>query len=220
MNLSGDIGLIATLLIVFTTGLASGVSPCTLPTIAFVVAYVGGKHDYSKKKGFVLSLAFVLGIALMLSVLGMFAGLLGNILLKAHILNYLIGIILILMGLWQLKVFDFGSGGSRLDNYKPKKGSGFVGSFLLGIPFGISASPCTMPITAAVLAYSATKGSVLYGMVLMFTYATGRSVPLLIVGTFTGLLNNLKFLSRYQSIIEKVSGVILITVALYLMWEA
>lgn len=77
-----------------------------------------------------------------------------------------------------------------------------------------------MPITAAVLAYSATRGSALYGMIIMFTYAIGRSIPLLIVGTFTGLLNNFKFLSKYQSIIEKISGVILIVIAIYFMWEA
>ncbi|NSW90623.1 MAG: hypothetical protein HPY74_08105 [Firmicutes bacterium] len=52
-----------------------------------------------------------------------------------------------------------------------KKRSGFIDAFLLGIPFGISAlPPCTMPITASVLAYSATRGSALLGAVLMFTY--------------------------------------------------
>ena len=91
---------------------------------------------------------------------------------------------------------------------------------MIGIPFGISASPCSMPITASVLAYSALKGSAIYGMLLMFTYSIGRSIPLLVVGTFTGLLNNLKFLSKYQETIEKASGVILILLALYFIWQA
>jgi len=184
-----------------------------------VVAYVSGKRDYSKKKGFILSLFFVLGIAAILSVLGMFAGLLGNMLLQSNILNYLIAIILILMGLWMLKVVIFTVKESNF-NHGPKEGSGALGAFLLGIPFGISASPCTMPITAAVLAYSATKGSPLFGMLLMFTYAIGRSLPILIVGTFTGLLNNLKFLNKFQDVIEKVSGTILILIALYFIWKA
>jgi len=198
MNLSGDMSLITTLLMVFTTGALSGLSPCTLPTVAFVVAYVSGKRDYSKKNGFVLSLLFVLGIAAILSVLGMFAGLLGNMLLQSKLLNYLIAIILILMGLWMLKVINFTVKETNF-NHRPKEGSGALGAFLLGIPFGISASPCTMPITAAVLAYSATKGSPIFGMLLMFTYAIGRSLPILIVGTFTGLSNNLKsYLTIYN----------------------
>lgn len=220
MSLTGDMSFIAILTVVFLTGLAGGLSPCTLPTAAFIVAYVSGKQKNSRMRAFILSLSFILGIAFMLSVLGIFAGLLGNILLKTNLLYYIIGFILIVMGLWMLKVFDFSSNGSKLDSIQPGKGSGVAGAFLLGIPFGITSSPCTMPITASVLAYSASKGSSLYGMLLMFTYAIGRSIPLLVTGTFTGLLNNIKFLSKYQELIEKISGVVLVLLALYFMWEA
>lgn len=219
MGLNTDANLIITLLIIFSTGLLSSLSPCTLPTVVFVAAYVSGRQDFSRKKGFVLSLAFILGIAFMLSILGMFAGLVGNILMNTRILNYIIAGVLLIMGLWLLKVFEF-SGGKELFHSTPKKGSGMLGAFLLGVPFGISASPCTMPITASVLAYSATKGSMLYGMVLMFTYAIGRSIPLLIVGTFTGLLKNIQFLSKYQEKVERISGVILLALALYFIWQA
>lgn len=219
MNLNLDSSLMSILIIVFSTGFLGGLSPCTLPTVACIVAYVGGNTNYSKKRGFVLSLSFILGIASMLSILGAFAGLLGNILLKTYLLNYIIAFILILMGFWLLDVFDF-SGSNINFKYNPKKGSGILGAFLLGIPFGISASPCTMPITASVLAYSATKGSPLYGMLLMFTFAIGRSIPLLIAGTFTGVLSHLKFLSNYQNVIEKIGGTIMITLALYFIWIA
>lgn len=219
MHMSGDASLIKILIVIFSTGVLSGLSPCTLPTVAFVVAYVSGNQDYNKKNGFILSLSFVMGIAFILSMLGMFAGLLGNFLVKTNTLNYIIAAILVIMGLWMLKVFNFNINDIRLKS-NPKKGSGTIGAFLLGIPFGISASPCTMPITASVLAYSATKGSALIGLLLMFTYAMGRSLPLLIVGTFTGLLNNLKGLSKYQEVIEKISGILLIIIALYFIWQA
>ena len=54
----------------------------------------------------------------------------------------------------------------------------------------------------------------------MFTYAIGRSIPLLVVGTFTGILKNLKAIAKYQSIIEKVAGAILILLAIYFIWQA
>lgn len=218
MGLSADMNLISTLLIVFSTGLIGGLSPCTLPTVIFVAAYVSGSQDYSRKRGFVVSLAFVMGIAFILSILGMFAGLLGNILMDTKVLNYIIAGILIVMGLWLLKVFDINT--SKDVQFTPKKGSGIVGAFLLGIPFGISASPCTMPITVSVLAYAASKGSMVYGMILMFIYAIGRSIPLLLVGTFTGIFKNIQGLSKYQHRIEKISGIALIILALYFIWQA
>jgi cytochrome c-type biogenesis protein len=219
MDLHLSQGLLPTLFIVLTTGIVSGLSPCTLPTVVFVAAYVSGKQNYSKKNGFILSLAFVLGIALMLSILGLFAGAVSSVLRDIKIMDYIIAGIFLIMGLWLLKVFEF-SGGNKSLGITPKKGSGILGAFLLGIPFGISASPCTLPITASVLAYSAIKGSMLYGALLMFTYAIGRSVPLVLVGTFTEILNKIEFLSKYQEKIEKISGFILILLACYFIWQA
>lgn len=217
MELSSDLTTWMTFGIVLSTGFLSGLSPCTLPTVIFVAAYVSGRTKYSKLQGFILSLSFVLGIAVMLSILGLFAGMVGTVFLNNSILNYIVAGVLIIMGLWLLKVFDFNFS-TDLFQHKLRRGSGFVGAFLLGIPFGISASPCTLPITASVLAYTATKGSMTLGTLLMFTYAIGRSIPLLIVGTFTGVLKHIQSISKYQSIIEQLSGIILIGLAIYFIW--
>jgi cytochrome c-type biogenesis protein len=219
MGLSLDSNLITTLAVIFTTGLLGGLSPCTLPTVVLVVGYVSGYRDSSRKRGFFLSLFFVLGIAFTLSMLGAFAGLIGRILQSTTILNYMIAIILGIMGLWMFGVIDLNMK-YQLKGMTPKKGSGLIGAFILGIPFGIAASPCTLPITASVLAYSASKGSAIYGMTLMFTYAIGRSIPLLVVGTFTGLLKNIRGIEKFQGYIEKVGGIILLLLALYFVWKA
>jgi len=219
MNIDVNTILIATLAIVFSTGFLSGLSPCTLPTVVFITAYVSGEKNYSKKRGFILSLAFILGIALMLSLLGVFAGLIGKILINTKILNYIIAGILIIMGFWLLRIIKFKTNNNFL-KFTPKKGSGIIGAFLFGIPFGFAASPCTLPVTFSVLAYSASKGSIFYGMILMFIFAIGRSTPLLVVGTFTGLLKNLGTLSKYQNIIEKIAGAILIILGIYFIWKA
>jgi cytochrome c-type biogenesis protein len=217
ISFSADATIIATLAIVFSTGFISGLSPCTLPTVVFITAYVSGEKVKSRKRGFILSLVFILGIAFMLSLLGVFAGFIGKIIANEEILNYIIAVILLIMGLWLLKVFKFNPNYS-FSKINPKRGSGILGAFLLGIPFGIAASPCTLPITLSVLAYSTIKGSVFFGMLLMFVFAIGRSVPILLVGTFTGLLKNLKVISRYQAVIERVAGAILIALSLYFIW--
>ncbi len=214
-----DANLLTTLAIIFSTGFLGGLSPCTLPTIVLVVGYVSGYRENSRMKGFILSLFFVLGIAFTLSILGAFAGAIGKILQNTKLLNYLVAAILGVMGLWMLKIFDFNTG-FDMKRLSPKSGSGAIGAFILGIPFGIAASPCTLPITASVLAYSAAKGSAVYGMTLMFTYAIGRSIPILLVGTFTGLLKNVKQLEKYQHKIETIGGIILVLLAFYFVWKA
>lgn len=219
INLSADATVAVTFAVVFSTGFLSGLSPCTLPTVVFITAYVSGKKINSKKRGFILSLAFILGIAFTLSILGVFAGFMGKIIANEQVLYYIIAAILLIMGLWLLKVLKFNPNYS-FSKINPKRGSGILGAFLFGIPFGIAASPCTLPITLSVLAYSAIKGSVFFGMLLMFTFAIGRSIPLLLVGTFTGILKNIKAFSKYQSIIEKVGGIIMILLAAYFIWQA
>ncbi|HYE83972.1 MAG TPA: cytochrome c biogenesis protein CcdA [Clostridia bacterium] len=219
ISLEMDANMLTTLIVIFSTGFLGGLSPCTLPTIVLVVGYVSGYRDNSKLKGFILSFFFVLGIAFTLSVLGALAGAIGNIMRNTRLLNYIVAAVLGVMGLWMLKILDFNKG-FAIKLPTPKKGSGAFGAFALGIPFGITASPCTLPITASVIAYSAAKGSALYGMVLMFTYAIGRSIPILLVGTFTGLLKNVKWLERYNDKIERVGGIILVLLSLYFVWKA
>jgi cytochrome c-type biogenesis protein len=211
--------LLITVILIFSTGIIAGLSPCTLPTAAFVVAYVSGKKDHSKKSGFMISLFFVLGIITTLTVLGVFSGIFGKLLNDTAVLNYTISIILLIMGLWLLKIFDFNIN-LPFSTKLPNKRNGFVAAYLIGIPFGISSSPCTMPITLSILAFSASKGSVFYGVLLMFFYALGRSLPLLMIGTFTGFLKNIKAITKYQSKIELVSGWVVIGLALYFIWIA
>jgi cytochrome c biogenesis protein CcdA len=215
-----DSNIFIALLAMFSTGFLGGLSPCTLPTVILIVAYVSGNTENSKKKSFILSLCFVLGIAFTLTLLGAFAGMVGKAFINTQLLNYIIVAILIFMGLWMLKVIDIQPKGKSPTKFTPKKGSGAIGAFLLGIPFGIAASPCTLPITASILAYSATKANPYLGATLMFVYAIGRSIPLIVIGTFTGLLKNLKALSKYQRIFEKLGGIIMILLALYFLWKA
>ena len=219
MGLSADASIFTTLAIVFVTGLMSSLSPCTLPTIVLIIGYVSGKAENSKLKSFIVSLSFAAGIAFTLTILGAFAGMAGKMLLQTKAFYYIVAGILLAMGLWMLKVLDINPKGI-FDFAAPQRDSGVLGAFLLGIPFGIAASPCTLPITGSVLAYSAIKGSPIYGMLMMFTYATGKSIPLILVGTFTGLLKNMEFLSKYQSIFEKIGGMLLLVLALYFIWIA
>jgi len=204
------------LLAVLAAGLVSGLSPCTLPTVVMVVAYVGGQEHQSRLKGFVLALFFVLGLALTLAAAGAFVSLAGKMFLGSNVVWYIAALIAVLMGANMLGLFTLP--GYSFSPSGIKRSSGVVGAFLLGIPFAIIASPCTTPVTATVLAYAATKGSVVYGFILLFVYAMGRSIPLLAAGTFTSVLKNAAKFARASEIIQRVSGLVLIGLGFYLLY--
>lgn len=98
--------------------------------------------------------------------------------------------------------------------------SGAAGAFLLGMPFGIAASPCTLPITIAVLIFLAAKGSLILGAVLMFIYAMGRSIPILLAGTCTGFLKGIKKFDKMQVVLEKIGGLAMIAIGVYFIFKS
>jgi cytochrome c-type biogenesis protein len=141
----------------------------------------------------------------------------GSIGLKAFL--GLASAIFILMGLWMLKIINFNNG-NLMSKMAVEKGSGGWGAFLLGLPFGIAASPCTLPVTIAVLLYLATLGNAFSAMLLMFVYTIGRSLPILLAGTFTGLLTRFEGFSSWQSAIEKIGGSVMVTIGVYFIFRS
>lgn len=208
--------LLSCLVITLSAGLISGLSPCTLPTILFVTAYVSSKGNTSKSRGLFLSLAFSTGIMLTVTLLGITAGYIGNMFMNSSLLNYITAAILLLMALWILDIITF-RGFAFGNGLKPQKSKGMLGAFMIGIPFGISASPCTMPITISFLAFAARIGSPFFGGLLMFTYSLGRCIPIISVGAFAGIINTFKNVSKYQPFIHKLSAAVMILISFYLI---
>ena len=105
--------------------------------------------------------------------------------------------------------------------FAPKTG-GIVGAFLLGALTGVIASPCAMPVLAVLLSYVAAKGNVVYGGLLLFTYALGHSLLVLIAGSSIGIAEamvNSKGLKKASTILKKASGVLLLLVAAYFLYD-
>lgn len=207
---------------IFGLGTVSGLSPCGIPTVALVVSYVSNNTKPSKLQGFLISLSFVFGIALVLTILGGFSGYAGTFLTQGgslfsstktigtRVFISFVFLSFIFLGLWILGIIKI-NGFNFMSSMKVKKASGAQGAFLLGLPFGIAASPCTLPVTIAILLYVATKGA-FTAMVLMFIYTIGRSIPILVAGTSAVFLKKLQGFSKWQIIIDKVAGIVMIAI--------
>jgi len=208
-------------LIVFLGGVITSLGPCNLATIPLIVGFVGGSHDLSRRRAFALSSAFALGLAITFMLLGIAAALVGAWLGSgSRWWYYLVAVICFVIGLQMLGVFHFDLpmvfGGLR-ERIGLK---GVPGALALGLVSGLVASQCATPVLAAILTYVMTKGALVYGATLLFVYALGRGVPVVLAGTFTGALKGMQSLGRWSPVIEKASGVIVLAVGFYFLWIA
>lgn len=171
---------------VFFGGVISSASPCVLATIPLVVGFVGDYAEGDRWKAFRYSLAFILGLSLTFTAFGAAAGLLGTMFGTLGGWWYVAaGAVAVVMGLQMIGLYEIRLPIRR--DYKPKRG-GIIGSFLLGLFFGVVSSPCATPALVVILTFVATKGEVLYGTALLFTYAVGHCALMLAAGTFTGFV--------------------------------
>lgn len=206
---------------VFVGGLTTALNPCVLASIPLAIGFVGG-YATGRSKGYAVLLALFLffGIAAAFTVLGVVASLAGTLFgTTSKFWPILIIIVCVVMGAQILFFPNFGIPMPR--GFTPKAG-GIVGAFLLGALTGVIATPCAMPVLAVLLTYVASKGNVFYGGLLLFTYALGHSLLVLVAGSSIGIAEamvNSKGLKKSSTILKKASGVVLVLVAAYFLYD-
>lgn len=192
-------------------GLLLALTPTVLVTVPVVMGYVAGEPGLRRWKAFTRSLAFVLGTATTFGAYGLIFGWAGTQLAPLFGANgFLVaGAVMVLLGLAML-------GKLRLRalalSAPERKVESLAGAYLLGLPFGLvgSACPCAIPVVLAMLLYAGSTGSAWFGALLLFVFALVRGLPLLLAGTFTGLLKDVKAIARWQPRLEKASGALLV----------
>ena len=207
-------------LLVFLGGVVTSIGPCNLAAIPLVVGYVGGSRELARRRAFVLSLTFAIGMALTFMLLGVAAAVVGGLMGAWRGWYYALAAVCLAIGLNMLGVFNWqipmGFGG-----WRERVGMrGLAGALALGLVSGLVASQCATPVLAAILTYVMAKGALVLGAGLLFVYALGRGVPVVLAGTFTGVLKQAASLGRWTAVIEKASGLIVIAVGLYFLWLA
>lgn len=197
--------------IIFLAGLLTSLSPCMLSMLPITIGYMGGYGAKSKAQAALQSTWFTLGLATTLAALGIIAAGLGKIYGQVGFgLPVIVSMVAILMGLNLLEIMPL-----RLPSWggtewiSPNLPDG-VRSYLLGLSFGIVASPCSTPVLATLLAWVAKTGNLGLGGVLLLTYAIGYATPLIIAGTFTATIKNLLQLRQWGGWINPLSGVLLL----------
>ena len=221
--------LLTVLPIFFVLGLLLSFTPCVLPMLPILSSIIVGKgaldregsgHGLTRTRGFVLALAYALGIATVYTALGVAAGLAGEGLAAALQQPWVLALFAALLVTLALSMFGFyelqlpSAWQTRLAQVSGRSSGGtLAGVFTMGAISALIVGPCVAaPLAGALLYISQTRDVVIGGSAL-FAMATGMSVPLLLVGVSAGSL--LPRAGRWMESIKRLFGVLLIAVALW-----
>jgi len=197
--------------IIFAAGLLTSLTPCMLSMLPITIGYIGGYEAKTRLQAAAQSAWFSLGLATTLAGLGILASYVGQVYGQIGIgLPVAVSIIAILMGLNLLEALPLPMPSFDSVGWISKDLPKGVRSYLLGLTFGLVASPCSTPVLATLLAWLSATGDVVLGGVLLLAYAAGYVAPLILAGTFTASIKKLLEMRQWSAWITPTSGALLV----------
>ena len=210
------------LLLIFFFGFLTSFTPCVYPLIPITLAVLGANKERSKGHSLIVSLSYVVGIAMTYAILGVIAAKTGQLfgsLISHPITIVVMSGLLFAMGLSLFGLFEI-QAPSFIRNRSQNIGSGggVIGAFLSGTVAGIIASPCVGPVLVGILAYIAQTQNSWLGFILLFTFAMGFGLLFIVLGTFSQLLHKLPRSGNWMNRIKYFLGAVLIGLSIYYAW--
>jgi len=220
---SGEFSILF-LFIAFFGGVIASLSPCSLGILPIIAAYVGGYGDNTEKanlKNFIGLISFVLGLSVVLTIIGIACALTGKVF--ASVLGpywiLIIASLILVMGLNLLGVLELNL--PAIVKKMPKQnGNGlFLYPFIVGAVFALATTPCSTPILASIMSFATLSKNLIYAALMLFLFALGQGVIIILVGLSASFLKNAKRFSNFGEILLKVSGVLLILSSIFLYYK-
>ncbi len=210
-------GYLLTFILIFLGGLGLNLTPCVYPLIPVTLSYFGGQAVGKKSKTFLMALLYVLGLALVNSLLGTLAAVSGGLLgafMTNPIVLIVIAAIMLAMALSMFGLYEFGLP-NFLMNMAGGSQSGYLGALFMGLTMGIVAAPCIGPFVIGLLTYVAAVGQPLFGFLMFFTLSLGLGLPFLILAFFAAKIDRLPHSGEWMVGVRQIFGFLLVGMALY-----
>ena len=212
------------LLTFFGFGLLLALTPCVFPMIPILSSIIVAQGEgMNAKRGFILSLVYVLSMALTYTAAGVLAGLFGANIQAALQNPWVISLFALLFVALALSMFGFyelqlpaslQTKISRTSDEAGKKG-GLAGVAVMGFLSALIVGPCVAPPLAGALIYIGQTGDALLGGAALFVMSLGMGLPLLLIGTGAG-----RFMPKpggWMSVVSRVFGVVMLGVAIWML---
>jgi len=207
----------------FGAGLLLAFTPCMFPMVPILSGIIVGRgHKITHMHGFILSLAYVMGMALTYAAVGVAAGLSGTLLSNTLQTPWVVGSFAGIFVLLSLSMFGFyelqlpTALQSRLSDTSNKLHGGHLsGVFVMGVLSAIIVGPCVAAPLAGALLYIGQTHDAFLGGTALFSMALGMGVPLLLIGASAGTL--LPKTGAWMESVKRFFGVLLLAVAIWLI---
>ncbi len=212
--------------LLFIAGVLTSLTPCIYPMIPITAAIVGGGEANAAAAGanrrlrpLLLSLTYVLGLALVYAALGLFAGLTGTMFGRISTNPWLYFGMANLLVIAALSMFDVIP--VRLPTALVQRastageGGRFGGTFVMGAMSGLVAAPCSAPVMIAVLTWVSETKSAALGFIYLFVFSLGMCTLLVVVGVSSGSVSRLPRAGVWMLRIKKLFGFLMLGVAEY-----
>jgi len=210
---------------IFLGGVLTSLTPCIYPMIPITAAIVGGTSVGEEAgrpprwRPVLLTLLYVLGLALVYSGLGLFAGLSGTLFGSVSTnpwLYFAMANLLILAALSMLDVLPVRVPNSILERASTAGTAGRAsGAFTMGAMSGLVAAPCSAPVMVAVLTWVSTTKSAALGFLYLFVFSLGMCTLLVIVGLSSGAIARLPRAGMWMVWVKRIFALVMIGVAEY-----
>lgn len=208
-------GSMAALPLSLLGGVIAGLNPCCLALYPAAAATCCAGRDCGQRRSSANAFAFLLGIAAAMTLLGLGVSFAGRITGLGTLGRYLVAIVPLVMGCNLLGWIHL-----PLDRLSRLAIGGGTGAFGVGFLLSLVIGPCGTPLLASVLSYAAFQGKAVYGALLLFLYGLGVGTPLLLAGTTAGSLAQRLDGIGWKAWVDRLAGVILLALGLYLLWIA
>jgi cytochrome c-type biogenesis protein len=209
--------------LVFLAGVLTSLTPCIYPMIPITVAIVGGdavgSGERRRGRTVALTLAYVVGLALLYAALGLFAGLTGSLFGAVSTnpwLYFAMANVLVLAALAMLDVIPVRLPAALMRRAATAGTGGRIGgAFVMGAMSGLVAAPCSAPVMAAVLTWVSTTGSAALGFAYLFAFSLGMTALLVAIGLSSGTLARLPRAGAWMVWVKRAFALVMLGVAEY-----
>jgi thioredoxin:protein disulfide reductase len=215
--------LLLVLAFFFVSGLGLAFTPCVLPMVPILSGIIAGEGtDVSSRRAFILSLAYVLGMALTYTVAGALFAAAGQqvqaVFQKPWIIATFAGLFVVLslamFGFYELQMPAALQSRIAAASNRQRAGT-LIGSAVMGALSSLIVTACVAPPLVATLAVIGQSGDVVRGASALFALSLGMGAPLLVVGTSAGRL--LPRAGPWMNVVKAAFGVIFLGLAIWML---
>ena len=221
---TGNINILTWILLFITAfagGVVASVSPCSLAMLPIIIGYIGGCSKETPLKTLVQLCSFIFGTAIVFTIIGVICAVTGSVFASVFggYFTLIMASLLVVLGLKIIGILDFEIPVIIKTMPQSKTNSLIIYPMLIGIAFALAGTPCSTPILAGIIVFAAMGKNLIAAIIMLFLFAIGQGIILIVAGLFTSGLKNIKNFSAHTELVMKISGFLLIAAGIYLYYK-